>query len=120
MPLPGERGSKGLHLQHPGVASAEVMDGEGDIPADLGHQSAASYSHSQEGKGAQGDSESQVCLSQGKFHAEPGSVVCRDLKFSSKAVVFLPKQVKLSLRKHKGEDERYFLFWEIFPEGEKM
>lgn len=118
------RCSKALHRWHPGVASAEVTDGKGDIPAHFGHWSAVNCYCFWEGKGAERDSESQVCPSQSTFHTEPGSVVCWELKFSSKAVVFsskavvfLPKQIKLSLRKFKGEDERYFLFWEIFPKG---
>lgn len=68
--LPGEWGCKAVPPA-PGVASAK-----GDAPADFGHPSAVNYYHSQEGKGAKKDSESQACPSQGRFHMEPCSVVC--------------------------------------------
>lgn len=63
------------HLWHPGVDSAEVIDGKGDIPADFGNWSAVNCYCSREGKGAERDSESQVCPQDG-FHTEPGLVVC--------------------------------------------
>lgn len=82
----------------------------------LGHWSSVDY----EQKELWRYSESHTCPSQGRFHTQPGLVVCRELRFCFKVVGFIfPKQIKLSLRKCKV-DERYFLFQERFPKGEKL
>lgn len=91
---------------YPGVASAELADGNGETLLDMGHWSAVDY----EQKEPQGYSESHTCPSQGRFHTQPGLVVCRELRFCFKVVGFIfPKQIKLSLRKCKV-GERYFIF----------
>lgn len=60
----------------------------GNIPTGYGHCSLENYNCIWEERGVERDFASQVCPSQSRFHTEPGLVVCRDLKFSSKISFF--------------------------------